>query len=130
MIRSLKWIASVATMLIFYAGAEMTAHPDDENPSDEIFNVGKSGEVKIGQDVTAGEVRVKRGKYLFEHRVHGERHMIVLTGVGKDASSGQASRLTWRRPYARRKVGQPRSTRRSTRCLRAQVADIHWNDLW
>ena len=86
MIRSMRWIASFATVMIFYAGAGMTAHPDDENPSDEIFNVGKSSEVKIGQDVSAGKVRVKRGKYLFEHRVDGERHTIVLTGVGKDAS--------------------------------------------
>lgn len=81
----MMWMAGLATAVLLHSGV-ITAHPEDEDPSDEIFTVGKTGEVKIGHDVSAGSVLVKRGKYLFEHRVDGERHIIVLTGVGKDAS--------------------------------------------
>lgn len=85
MTRGTKWMAAFAAASLLQAGAELAAHPEDEDPSAHVFSVNKSGEVKIGEDVAVGTIRVKKGRYRFEHRVEADTHTIVLTGLGKDA---------------------------------------------
>ena len=84
MTSGMRWIAGLAAASVVWAAEGVAAHPDHDDPNAQVFNVGKNGEVKI-DDVTVGAIQVKKGKYLFEHRVDAERHIIVLTGLGKDA---------------------------------------------
>ncbi len=77
-------IASVAAVTFFLAfGLRGSARHDGPHvgPDGEVVNVGKNGDVKIGMDVIIGDVLVKKGKYLFEHRVDGDKHILVLTGL-------------------------------------------------
>jgi hypothetical protein len=53
--------------------------------ADATFKVGKNGQVKIGEDLKAGAVLVKKGTYLFDHRATEEGHLIILTKVDKVA---------------------------------------------
>jgi hypothetical protein len=81
----MKRIASAMTTVVFVVtvGLSGAAFHDGPHvgPDGEVFNVGKKGDVKIGLDVAIGDVLVKKGKYLFEHRMEGDRHMLVLTGL-------------------------------------------------
>ena len=45
------------------------------------FKVGKNGEVKFGEDVKMGDFLVKKGRYVLEHRIDGDRHLFVLTSA-------------------------------------------------
>ena len=72
--------AAVFALTFGFRGA--AAHDGPHvGPDGEVFNVGKKGDVKIGMDVVIGDVLVKKGKYLFEHRLEGDSHILVLTGV-------------------------------------------------
>ena len=51
--------------------------------ADATFKVGKNGQVKIGEDLRIGALVVKKGTYLFEHRVEEQRHVVMLTKVDK-----------------------------------------------
>ena len=63
-------------------GVRAAAHDGPHvGPDGEVFNVGKKGDVKIGMDVLIGDVLVKKGKYLFQHRLDGDGHILVLTGL-------------------------------------------------
>lgn len=79
--RMLSSTAFVVFCLAF--GSSGTALHDGPHvgPDGEVFNVGKNRDVKIGMDVVIGDVLVKKGKYLFEHRVDGDTHVLVLTGL-------------------------------------------------
>ena len=60
------------------------AHEGHESgPVGRTFTVGKKTDVNIREDVKVGADILKRGKYFFEHRVDGDRHVIVLTGIVK-----------------------------------------------
>ena len=77
-------ILYVSAVVLLAVAPLLAAHPGhDDGPVDEVFKVGKKGDVNIRHDLAAGGVLIKRGKYLFEHRVEGERHTIVLTGTGR-----------------------------------------------
>jgi hypothetical protein len=62
----------------------------DEGPTELVFKVGKTGEIKIGTDVRIGDVLAKKGKYLFTHRVEGDSHILVLTGIAQKTASESA----------------------------------------
>ena len=74
-------VAAVVFLLAF--GLPGAARHDGPHggPDDEVFNVGRNGDVKIDRDVAIGDVLVKNGKYLFEHRVHGGAHILMLSGL-------------------------------------------------
>ena len=79
---TVKFVAIAAACLV--AVAQLGAHDGPHNgPSGGTFSVGKKGDVNIREDVKIGNDTLKRGKYLFEHRVEGDRHLIVLTEVVK-----------------------------------------------
>ena len=65
-------------------GAYASAHDGPHGGPDEVtFKVGKNGEFNVRQDVKFGGVLVKRGKYVFEHKLDGERHLVVLTEAAR-----------------------------------------------
>lgn len=77
-------IATVTVVAFFLAfGLQAAARHDGPHagPDDEVFNVGKNGGVKIGMDVAIGSVLLKKGKYAVAHRVEGDAHILVLTGL-------------------------------------------------
>ena len=85
-------IASLALFSFLIASvAPLAAHdgPHGTGPTDRTFKVGKNGDVKIGMDVLIGETLVKKGKYLFEHRVDGDRHILLLTQIQKGNTVGE-----------------------------------------
>jgi hypothetical protein len=51
--------------------------------ADATFKVGKNGQVKIGEDLVIGALLVKKGTYLFDHRVEEGRHVVTLTKLDK-----------------------------------------------
>ena len=83
--RTAAWIAlaalSAATAVWAHEG-----HDGHEGPTGRTFTVGKNGDVNIREDVKVGDDILKRGKYVFEHHIDGDRHVIVLTGVVKNGA--------------------------------------------
>ena len=65
-------------------------------PTDATFKVGKDGRVKVSENLVVGRRTVPRGTYLFEHRVEGDQHLIILTLTGKAAEAGPPLELPMR----------------------------------
>lgn len=93
-------IATLMTLVTVLASAAPVAalhDGHDEGPTGQVFKVGKSGDVKIGNDVRIGDILVKKGKYLVAHRVHGDTHILVLTAIAqKDGSESPAYEIRMR----------------------------------
>jgi hypothetical protein len=78
----MKRLGSVAAMVLLVLVSRAWAHDGhDDGPAEQAFKVGKNGEVKFGEDVKMGSLLVKKGRYVLEHRVEGNRHFIVLTSA-------------------------------------------------
>jgi len=76
---ALSVVAVAVAVLTF---GKVAAHDGPHGGPDEVtFRVGKNGEINLRQDVKFGTVLVKRGKYVFEHRLDADQHLIVLTEV-------------------------------------------------
>jgi hypothetical protein len=76
----MKHIASVSLVLALLVVPGVSAHDGhDDGPTEQTFKVGKNGEIKFGEDVKMGDLLVKKGRYLLEHRIDGARHLFVLT---------------------------------------------------
>lgn len=91
------------------AGQVTLAHDGHDGPTGRTFTVGRNGAVNIREDVKVGaEAVVRRGTYLFEHRVDGDRHLILLTGISKKGQPGAVYELSTQpfpaRDAARRSV--------------------------
>ena len=73
-------------------GASVATHDGPHGPSDTdvVLKVGKTGEVKIGADLRVSSRTIPRGKYVFEHRIDGDNHVIVLTGAASDKKVASA----------------------------------------
>jgi hypothetical protein len=78
--RSLFCIA----LLLAAAGVPIPAAHDGPHtgPTEETFKVGKDGRVRISEDLLVGTTVVKKGMYLFEHRVGADHHIVTLTSLG------------------------------------------------
>jgi hypothetical protein len=75
-------IASVSLVLALLVVSGISAHDGhDDGLTEQTFKIGKNGEVKFGEDVTIGDLLVKKGRYLLEHRLDGERHLFMLTSA-------------------------------------------------
>lgn len=70
-------------VLLFVAPRVLAHEGHDDGPTEQTFKIATNGEVKFGEDVRFGDFLVKKGKYVLEHRVDGERHVIVLSAVTK-----------------------------------------------
>lgn len=96
----MKGIASVMTTVVFVVAAGQSGAAFHDGPhvsqDGEVFSAGKNGIVKIGLDVVIGDVQVKRGKYAVEHEVHGDAHILVLTGVEAKNREASAHRIPMR----------------------------------
>ncbi len=78
----MKRIASVSLVLALLAVPGVSAHDGHEDgPTEQTFKVGQGGKVKFGEDVKMGDRLVKKGRYVLEHRVDGDRHLFVLIGA-------------------------------------------------
>lgn len=75
MTKCVAWVGAI----MLAAFASIRAHDGHEVPTGRTFTVGKNGDVNIREDVKIGADTLKRGKYLFEHRADGERHLIRAT---------------------------------------------------
>lgn len=81
MTRILETAAAAALILM---ATQASAHDGPHGGPDEVtYKVGKNGEVNVREDMHFGSFPVKRGKYRFEHRVDGERHIVVLTEAAR-----------------------------------------------
>lgn len=81
----MKPIASVVIVTVLLAaGMSMGRAHEGHELTGRTFTVGKKGDVNVREDVKIGaEFVLKKGKYLFEHRVDGDQHLITLTGMVK-----------------------------------------------
>lgn len=94
--KSVMLSAAVAGLVIL-AVTRSAAHDGPHGgPGEATFKVGKNGDVKIGEDVKAGPVLVKRGKYRFEHRIEGDRHTVWLTKLDIKAAGESTYELPMR----------------------------------
>ena len=57
--------------------------PHAVGPNDQVFKIGKNGDVRIGTDVRIGSALVRKGKYVAVHRVDGDSHVLALTMADK-----------------------------------------------
>lgn len=75
---------AAAVALACLISVQALAHDGPHGGPDEVtFSVGKNGEINLRQDVKCGTFLVKRGKYVFAHRLDGDRHVVVLTEVAR-----------------------------------------------
>ena len=83
--RRIAALGIVATLIVSSGALAHEGH--DDGPTEQTFKIAASGEVKFGEDVKFGDVLIKKGKYVLEHRIDGERHLIVLSAVTKAAAT-------------------------------------------
>ena len=85
-------VIMTASVLCAAFGVSVATHDGPHGPgeNDVVFKVGKTGEVKIGADLRLGRRTIPRGKYVFEHRVEADNHVIVLTGAASDKKVASA----------------------------------------
>ena len=77
----MRSIVTWATVAVLALTSSAAAHdgPHAAGPNDQVFKIGKNGEVKIGTDVKIGNTLVKKGKYVAVHRIDGDNHVLALT---------------------------------------------------
>lgn len=85
-------VIMTASLLCAAFGVSVATHDGPHGPgqNDVVFKVGKTGEVKIAADLRLSSRSIPRGKYVFEHRVEGNNHVIVLTGAASDKKVASA----------------------------------------
>ena len=77
-------IAGFGLIALLFLVPRVLAHEGhDDGPTEQTFKIATNGDVKFGEDVRFGDLLVKKGKYVLEHRIDGERHLIALSGVTK-----------------------------------------------
>lgn len=84
-----RMVLFLATSFVFAVASGPSAHDghDEDIPRDDVFKIGKSGEVKFGGDVRVGDTLVKKGKYVIAHRVDGDTHVLTLEPFGPTTPS-------------------------------------------
>ncbi len=69
--------AAVVGMLILNSAPSMAAEHE------HTLKVGKKGDVTFVKDIQVGDLTLKPGRYILQHRVDGEDHFIHFTEVTK-----------------------------------------------
>ncbi len=84
-------LVGLTALLGIALGAGVSARHDGPHggPDDEVWGINKNGEVKMALDAAIGGVIVRKGKYAVEHRVEGENHTLVLTGLDRKAGESR-----------------------------------------
>ena len=87
-----RLLMTTALAVVVGLSVSVRAH-DEEGPHDELFKIGKQGEVKFDNDITFGDVVIKKGKYVVAHRV-GEagEHVLTLSGANSKTPGDAAVR--------------------------------------
>ncbi len=70
-------VAAVAWMLVLNSAFAKAAGKEHE------MKVGKKGDVTFAKETVVGDLTLKPGRYIFEHRVEGEDHFVHFTEVTK-----------------------------------------------
>jgi hypothetical protein len=78
-----RYACVTAAVLLLALGSRAGAAHDGDHfgPDGEAFTVGRNGDVKIGEDVVIGAVLVRKGKYILQHRLDRDAHILLLTSV-------------------------------------------------
>ncbi len=80
--KNLFWVslfATVASILLFTATFAMAAEQE------QGLKVGKKGEITFNAETKVGDLTLKPGRYVFQHRVEGSDHFVHFTEVTKQA---------------------------------------------
>jgi hypothetical protein len=77
-----RFRVSVAACVLAAATVVAAHDENDLGPDFDVYKVTKSGSVKIASDVTIGTLLVKKGSYLFAHRIDDGVHVVTLTHLG------------------------------------------------
>lgn len=84
----MRRIAALGIVASLILSSPVLAHEGhDDGPTEQTFKIAANGEVKFGEDVRFGDILIKKGKYVLEHRIDGERHVIVLSATTKAGTS-------------------------------------------
>ena len=86
LIRNRFLLGALAFAAVTLAPSSLLAAPHpghDEEPTQLVFKVGKSGEVNIPTTVRIGISVLKKGKYLFQHLLEDGNHVFVFTAIAK-----------------------------------------------
>lgn len=71
-------VAAVVGMLVINGSRALAAEHG------HMVKVGKKGEVTLDKETKVGDLTLKPGRYLFQHRVEGEDHFVHFTEVTKE----------------------------------------------
>jgi len=74
-------IGIVGVMLGVALVAPSTAHDGHDDVTEAVFRVDKDSHVKIGENLKAGTIVVKKGRYAMAHRVESGGHVTSLTSI-------------------------------------------------
>ncbi len=59
---------------------------DQMHGKEQTIKVGKKGEITLPQDAMAGDLMLKAGAYLVQHRVDGNDHFVHFTKMSKEVA--------------------------------------------
>lgn len=87
----MKRIVSLALVAGLVSGPALSAHDGHDDVTEQTFKVGNKGEVRFSEDMKMGDILVKKGRYVLEHRIDGNRHVLVLRdALRSEAGAGPA----------------------------------------
>jgi len=70
-----------------FAASSFAHDENDLGPEYDVYRVMSSGSVTIRDDASVAGIPLKKGKYLFGHRVDNGRHVITLNPLGERSPS-------------------------------------------
>lgn len=90
-------------------GSSAQNHPGDTQHQSgaaqhQTLKVGRKGEMDFSTETQVGDMTLKPGRYMFQHRVEGEDHFVHFTEVTKA------------NPYSRTGGGVPKATAGEVKC--------------
>ena len=86
--RILRLAATAAAALFAATVALAQSHTHEQMPSQmqgkqQTIKVGKKGEINLPQDAMVGDLMLKAGAYLVQHRVEGNDHFVHFTKMSE-----------------------------------------------
>ncbi|MBI4446827.1 MAG: hypothetical protein HY645_13085 [Acidobacteria bacterium] len=80
----LKRVLRVLTIAVVLSVPAKAHDGPHDSPGDKTIKVGKQSRIKFGSDVLVDFAVLKRGRYLFQHRVENGLHVISFTQIGNE----------------------------------------------
>ena len=79
----------LSAFLVLFATSAVARH--DEEDGDPYFKIGKNGEVKFGVDIRIGDLVLKKGKYILQHRIENGDHIFVFLNTKVEQKNASAN---------------------------------------